>query len=294
MFSSSKLKSKQRSRRGLGNTNATATRNRSRMRLLRLEPLEDRRLLAINVAVVAGMADNSGFSAIVSQLNDDTYFNFNATLVSPSQVDTTAKLSVYDVAVIGNGGGVNGDGFDNGAFTGALRTWVESGHGVVATGWTVYGAGPSSSGPTIANIDAIVPVNTSVPYEYYDGGSTLVPNATAHPVTVGVTTFGMSSNDFVEFSQGGVDGSATVLATTNGYPTVVVGRPINGRSVYLGPIYSGGMNYFNNAELRSNQPDRLLEQAVAWASSVNTAPNRSQRCGHGQTVWVRYYRQRLG
>ena len=227
--------------------------------------------IPINVAVVTGMEDNSGFAAIVSQLNNDTYFNFNATLVSSSQVDTIAELNAFDVAVIGNSGSQYGDSFDNSAFTSALRAWVESGHGVVATGWTVYGAGPSSSGPTIANIDAIVPVNTSVSYGSYDGGSTLVPNATAHPVTVGVAAFGMNGGDYVEFSPGGVDGGTTVLATTNGYPTVVVGRPVNGRSVYLGPIYSGG-SVFNNTELRSNQPDRLLEQALAWAALPNHAP----------------------
>ena len=236
--------------------------------------------IPISVAVVIGMDDISGFSAIMSQLNNDTYFNFNATLVSSSQVDTITELNAFDVAVIGNSGSPNGDGFDNGTFTAALRNWVESGHGVVATGWTVYGAGPNSNGPIIANIDAIVPVATSASHGSFDGGSTLVPNATAHPVTVGVTTFGMSGNDFVEFSQGGIDGGATVLATTNGYPTVVVGRPVNGRSVYLGPIYSGGINYFNNAELRSGQPDRLLEQAVAWAASINTAPTQL-------TMWPR-------
>src|SRR5205823_10709264 len=70
-----------------------ANRVSNRRRQLHLEPLEQRCLLAINVAVVGSTSgDNSGSAAIVSQLNDDTYSDFTATLVSPSQVDTVAEF----------------------------------------------------------------------------------------------------------------------------------------------------------------------------------------------------------
>jgi hypothetical protein len=155
---------------------------------LRLQSLEDRAVPAINVAVVGGSDPtvNTGFTAIRDQLNNDTYFDFNASVVSASQVDTVSELNAYDVVVIGDPG-YNTNQFE--AFAGALRTWVQSGHGVVATGWTVYGAG-SATGLPVADIDAIVPVNTSGTYGYVTPGSGAVtPTGAGHPVINGVGSF---------------------------------------------------------------------------------------------------------
>ena len=66
-----------------------------RRRRLQLESLEKRALLAIDVAVVGTSGSQDGFNAIVSQLNDDTYFDFNAVLVDPTDVDTVAELKNY-------------------------------------------------------------------------------------------------------------------------------------------------------------------------------------------------------
>jgi len=234
---------------------------------LRFDPLEDRAVPAINVAVI-GSGDSSldaGFAATVAQLNNDTYFDFNATLLAPSQADTVAELAGYDVAVIGNAGASNGDRFD--VFSSALRTWVESGHGVVATGFTVVGAGTSYNGVPVLDIDAIVPVVTSGDTGGAFGGP--VPNGTSHPVINGVGGFTPTT---IEFSRSGVDPGATVLATTNGQATVVVGATGSGRGVYLGPIYSASSS-FDTSSLRSGSGDRLLEQAVAWAAFTdNRAP----------------------
>ncbi|MBI2806017.1 MAG: Ig-like domain-containing protein [Planctomycetes bacterium] len=231
-----------------------------------VEPLEDRLAPAITVAVVGtgGVSDDSGFSAIVSQLNNDTYFNFTATLVSPYQVDTVGELNAYTVVVIGdNGISTNGNQF--GAFAPALKTWVLAGGRVVATGWTIYGAGTATGAP-VTEINDIIPVNTAGSFGNVGGGSPVVPNGAAHPVTAGVSVFSISSADYIEFptSTPLVDSGATVLATSSGQPIVVVGSPGLGRAVYLGPIYSGASQY-NTAELRSGSADRLLEQAVAWA-----------------------------
>src|SRR5207237_1467537 len=130
------------------------------------------------------------------------------------------------------------DAFDHPAFTTALRDWVEAGGGVVAAGWTVYGAGAGSGGPLIPNIDAIVPVDTSVMYGALNG-ATIDPVA-AHPITDGITSFALAASDPVEFSPPGADPGATVLATGNGTAAVVVVGPVgSGRGVYLGPNYPG-------------------------------------------------------
>src|SRR5262245_40559846 len=96
---------------------------RCRRTRLNLESLEERRTPVVKVAVVSsgGVSNDIGFSATAAQLNDDTYFDFSATMVSASQVDTTAELAAYDVVVIGNSGftfpAPVGDPFDNLTFT---------------------------------------------------------------------------------------------------------------------------------------------------------------------------------
>src|SRR5262249_17161764 len=94
----------------------------------------------IRVAVVPAntSSDDPGFRSVVNQLNDDTYFTSQATLLTPAQIDTLAELSAYDVVVIGNNG-FSGDNY--GAATAALRSWVTAGGGIVDTGWGVYSAG---------------------------------------------------------------------------------------------------------------------------------------------------------
>lgn len=244
------------------------------LRSIRCETLEVRLNPAINVAVVGtgGASDDSGFAAIVNQLNDDTYFDFSATLVNASQVDSAAELSAYNAVVIGaTGAPTNGDPFDNTAFTSALRAWVEAGGGVVMSGPGVFGAG-SGTGAPIPDIDAIIPVVTSgssIPNQ----AAPVTISATSHPVTNGVSSFTLSANDFVELPASGADPGATILGTTNGGPSVVVGSAVSGRGMFLGPIYSATpapSGPYNSSELRTGNPDRLLEQAVNWAANGST------------------------
>ncbi|MEF7616672.1 CARDB domain-containing protein [Aquincola sp. MAHUQ-54] len=203
---------------------------------------------AVRVAVFNG---GSGAS-LVAQLNDDTWFDFTATSVTANQIDTVEELSQYDVVVIG-------DEYNHGqygTFAQALRQWVEGGGGLVATGWTVYAAGSSTS-PVLPDIDAIVPVDTTVRHNYYNGGTVNVADA-SHPATDGLTDFQVSG--YIEYSTGGADPGAQTLATVNGRAFAVVGQPQDGRSAYLGAVYYDGFAG-NNAAL-----DRLLEQTVAWAA----------------------------
>jgi Ca2+-binding RTX toxin-like protein len=235
---------------------------RSRRRpALRVEPLEDRRTPAITVAVVGGTTDDAGFVATVNQLNDDTHFDFTATKVTAAQVDTAAELAAYDAVVIGNNGVSNGDPFGNAAFTAALRTWVEGGGGVVLTGWGIYGAS-TPSGPYVPDIDAITPVNVAAGHTGSAGQ--IVPTATDHPVTAGVSPFTPS---LAEVALGAVDPGATLLALSGSRPAAVAGPVGTGRGVYLGPLYTG-RGFYDTTDLRTGNADRLLEQAVAWVRNA--------------------------
>ena len=224
------------------------------------------------VVGTGGVSDDSGFAAIAAQLNDSTAFDFDRQRgPGRSAVDTGGELDVFDVVVIGSTGldSVTGDPFGNAAFTSALRTWVEAGGGVVMSGPGVWGAGIGNGSDTpVADINVIIPVDTASP-SIPNNAATVDINGTAHPVTNGVSDFTLSNGDPVEVPAGGADGGGTVLATTNGGPSVVVGTVASGRGVFLGPIYSGTAGFFNNAELRSNNPDRLLEQAVNWAANTS-------------------------
>ncbi|WP_417392263.1 hypothetical protein, partial [Gimesia sp.] len=240
----------------------------------------------ILVAVVGGglSSDNSGFQAIVDQLNDDTYYDFDAKLVQPADIDTLSELNSYHTVVIGGSGQVGSGIGQYDLFQAPLRAWAEAGGGVVMAGWGIRRSG-ISTGSTHPDINAIIPVDTdayssAVPagfvsltsdFEYF--GTSDFTNFTnlaySHPVIDGVTGFSLSNQNYVEFSTGGVDPGATVLGNTNGQGTVVVDTVGEGRSVYLGPIYSGSL-YYNNSELRSGDPDHLLENAVAWAGENST------------------------
>ena len=204
--------------------------------------------------------DGGQGAAVRDQLNDDTYFDFNAVSVIGSQIDTLAELNAYDVVIIADYWLEN----ELASFAPALRAWVEAGGGVVATGWTVYAAGLSTGTP-VADIDAVIPVNT----QYYSNSNyapTLQILDNTHTVTQGLSNFVLTRAES-EYAQGAVDAGATILATAGGQPAVVVGAPGQGRSVYLGPTYL--YRYNSNNALRSGNADRLLEQAVAWAATTD-------------------------
>lgn len=209
------------------------------------------RLDPIRVAVLT----QSYGGAAVNQLNNDSFFDFEAFAVPGSQIDTLDELATYDVVVLGD---YSADP-EMTTIAPVLRAWVEAGGGVVGTGWLIYAAGAATGTPA-ADIDAIIPVNTSVYYNYVQNPLIEIVDS-SHHVTPGVANF--NPGDWVEYSTGGVDPGATVLANAAGTPIVVAGAPGSGRSVWLGPIYAGTSEV--NA-LRTGAPDQLLEQAVAWAA----------------------------
>lgn len=224
---------------------------------------------AIRVAVHHGAY---GADDVVAQLNDDSYFNFSAEQVLGSQIDTFAELANYDVVILG-------DEYYRGeyaSFAGALRQFVEAGGGVVATGWTVFNAGSAGNSP-VADINAILPVDTATYYNYYYGNVTL--ESANHPILDGIGGQTAVINNYIEFAPVD-DPNATVLARVGGTAVAAAGEYRNGRGVYLGPTYAGR----GGSSMASGVADRFFEQAVAWAARARNTYTVELAAGQTLTV----------
>ena len=222
------------------------------------------------IRVAVNSSGTAQGTATVAQLNDDTYFDFEATLVSSSDIDEAEELANYDVVIIGDSGSNNNDMTDT--FAAALKTWTEAGlGGVVSAGWIDYAT--RNVQPRDGDLDDVIPVDAS-PFFYSFCGSnaTVTIIGPAHPVTDGITTLSTTSNNVEHnptvdatngISLGTVDASSCTGSGDRN--AIVVGEAGLGRAVYLGPLYLASTGY-NTGDLRSGDGDRLLEQAVAWAS----------------------------
>ena len=227
---------------------------------------------AVRVAVITDAGNDSALQA-AAQLNDDTFFDFTATVVTPDQVDTAAELDAYDVVVFGDSGTMTSTWTD--VMSLALVDFVNAGHGVVSTGWADY-AIVTSSTKDVA-LDSVMPISAVDPNSnnrFCPGPNiTLTVSGPPHPVTAGIVSFVDDSTD-MEISPLPPDAAnGTVLATANAMSctdpvrnVVVVGNLGPGRIVYLGPLYMANVSY-QNTGLRSGTPDRLFEQAVNWAAT---------------------------
>jgi len=229
----------------------------------------------IRVAVEQGPGTGASAVELAGQLNDDTFFDFTATIVTASQIDTLAELQNYDVVVFGDSGSSNPDW--SVAMATALRDWAQNnGGGVVSTGWADFAIG--SNGTLDPILDDIMPIDAypNGNNEFCDPpglGIQILTNS--HPVTAGLSDFALPTSGDVEISpfapdatNGQVLGTATATGGCTDSPTntVVVGELGSGHLVYLGPVYLGSVGLYNNGDLRTGSPDRLLEQAVAWAA----------------------------
>jgi VCBS repeat-containing protein len=245
-------------------------------RPLRLESLEERRLLAANVAVVDN-GDDVAFAAIVSQLNDNTQgFGITATPVQPSAVNTVLELNAFDVVVFGNDG-INPDSFPT--FAAALNDWAQDNDGgVVGVGFAAFGIRNGA----VSDLDAILPVSIFGSRETFESAGAVLDVNQGHPVTAGVNDItvangilpsGAPQPGFSESVLPPADAWGTVLGTFgSGNLGIVVGdipTGLNpGRSVYLGPTYAGSTIHYETTQWRAGDADRLLEQAVNWAANV--------------------------
>jgi hypothetical protein len=224
----------------------------------------------VRVAVVTNSGNDTA-AAAAAQLNDDTYFNFTASVVTPAGVDSALELGNYDVVVFGDSGNNNNGWTD--AMATALVTFVQAnGRGVVSTGWGDY-AITSSSVRDLA-LDQVMPIDSApdAVNSYCNAASTITITGPAHPVTAGLSTLpdpaaNVEISIFAPDAMGGtVLGTVTAGTCTNATRNaIVVGTLGAGRTVYLGQVFLAASSY-GNSGLRSGVHDRLFEQAVKWAS----------------------------
>jgi hypothetical protein len=190
----------------------------------------------------------------VSQLNDDSYYDFDALVVLVDELDEAAELAAYDVVILGDAGFTSADWS---GFEAELEIWVDGGGGLVVTG---YGARQAvcDAAPTVASMLPVVCDDADVE------GATLTVDDPTHPVSDEVLDFTMAAYIHSDTSPTlAVDGDGLMLASDGNWAVAVRDHGL-GRVVYLAPVYMGKTTY-GSAYLRSGEEDQLLEEAVAWA-----------------------------
>ncbi len=216
----------------------------------------------IRVAIENGASTTATASALAAQLNDDTWYDFTATVVTASGIDSAAELANYDVVILGDSGFNAVDW--TAAMANALSAWTfAGGGGVVSVGWVDWVTAPGAA--VLTTIDDVQPIDSySYHYSYCSGGSSTL---STHAITTGVTSPLPAGANHIEGSPYASDATnGQVIGTSScGTNSVVVGEYGAGRTVYLGHVYMAQTSY-NNSSLRSGDWDRLLEQAVAWAA----------------------------
>ncbi len=237
---------------------------------------------AIDVAVVETVGGGlGGGAAVVAQLNDDTYFDFTATLVDPSGVDSAIKLANYDVVVLG-GSGAGIDPLWTMKMANALKIFVEGGGGVLMTGWGHWNSlsGGSSNAAAVAILDTFVPGDIDTPYSFSCCrllDTTIVLTDLSHPITQDLpASFSYGADGFLEYNRHPLQlGDVSLGIPANPLGAFGPGHALiyrenigagNGRSAYLGALHLAAVSDHPSIQsgLRSGPGDQLLEQALAW------------------------------
>ncbi len=217
----------------------------------------------VRVAVVTGGTMTGPQCA--AQLNDDTFFDFDASVVGAADVDEAGELSQYHVVILGDSGS-RSSGYTEQMFA-AIRQWMDQGGGVVTVGWYNYGT-DVLSGQAAIDADYIAPFLDG-PYQFVGAGGVQEILDDTHPITDGISSFNYSGNN-LEWATS-LDPNATRLGRAQAQPAsnTIAYQEESGRSVYLGGLYLAQVGY-NNGGLRSGVEDQLLEQAVAWAGGASS------------------------
>lgn len=205
----------------------------------------------IRVAVVSGNSGVGTWSDAAAQLNNDTFFDFTATLINGAQASSLATLMAYDVVLLGGSGHTNSE--YSAATMASVKSFMQAGKGVVSTSWYRYGA--ISQG---ADANFVSPVVVNNTYDFSYSGTVTINNA--HAITAGVNNIAVNG---CCVEKGALDAGAVSLGTTTG-GNVIAYQDAVGRSVYLGLLYTASASY-GLSHLRTGNADRLLEQAVAWS-----------------------------
>ena len=228
----------------------------------------------IKVAVLEATSNETS-TDVAAQLNDDTWFDFDATVVSVEDVDDVKELEAYDVIIVGGSGYGAPDWTSD--FVSALDAWVRGGGSMVAVGWFHYTVDNAST--YAKTMDALVPIDLSAGgYELCGETITLTVTKTSHPITTGLKDPSPTSSDYVEISSYALEKGAESLVTANGTycsssstnNAVASWNVDDGSVVYAGITYSAASGY-NNGDTRTGELDQLLEQAVNWAATGGDA-----------------------
>ncbi len=241
---------------------------------------------AIDVAVVERAGGGlGGGAAVVAQLNDDTFFDFTATLVDPSEVDSAAELASYDAVVLG-GSGPGVDPIWSTAMANALKVFVEGGGGVLMTGWGHWNSGPGgglANAAPAAILDTFVPGDIDNDYSFSLSccfpGTSIVLTDLSHPITEGLPDFfSYGVGCCLEYNRHPLQPGDVSLGIPSNPTFFGPGHALiyrenigagNGRSVYLGALHLASVTDHSSMQfgLRSGPGDQLLEQALAWLGS---------------------------
>lgn len=213
----------------------------------------------IRVGVIGGGTMTHADAA--AQLNDNTWFTFNASAIGAGDADTLAELMQYDVVVLGDSGNRN-NGYTEQMFA-ALRQYLDAGGGIVTVGWYNF-ATDVYTGQQALDADYITPF-ADAGYQFTSGNPT-INILGSHAITDGINSFQISPN--LTERAGALDANATLLGSVDGVAdsvAIAYQDQLAGRSVYLGGLYLAQSSYGVDG-LRSGVEDRLFEQAVAWAA----------------------------
>jgi len=235
----------------------------------------------IRVAVVERTGGGGGGgAATVAQLNDDTFFNFIATLVDPSGIDSAAELANYDAVVLG-GSGLGNDPIWTVAMASAVRDFVEGGGGLLMTGWghwNSFSGGTGNAAPA-AILDTVVPGELDASYSNQNGNSLNLTDLT-HPITQGLpSSIPYGTGCCLEYNRHSLQPGDVSLGVPSSNPTPTNNALIyrenigggNGRSVYLGALHLASLTTYPSVQsgLRSGSGDQLIEQALGWLAAVS-------------------------
>jgi len=200
-------------------------------------------------------------------------------------------LSNYDVVVVGDSGHSDFAGETATGLFSALNTFVNSGNGVVTTGWFAR-ALPLIVDPIARGLaDGITPIASALNHDYAgingpdpDVISILNPS---HEITGNLSNFQLTTRFGWELAGrlDPIDTGATLLATgsaTVGQPATLPAIAYDdavgmGRTAYVGGFYLGSTE-FNPAQAH-NDPvlDGIFERAIAWAAGGGGAATASAK-----------------
>jgi VCBS repeat-containing protein len=202
-------------------------------------------------------------------------------------------LSNYDVVVVGDSGYSDFAGETATGLFSALNTFVNSGNGVVTTGWFAR-ALPLIEDPIArALADGISPIASDLDHDHAGtaGPSNLITISDPdHEIAGGVSAFQLTTRfgwelagaiDMDDDPTDTIDTGATLLATgratvapstTAPLPAIAYDDAVGmGRTAYVGGFYLSSID-FNPAQAH-NDPvlDGIFERAIAWAAGGGAA-----------------------